>query len=333
MTSFTTSPSTSAQRALANCRYLRLSRIGVVVSSALRQSLTRVLKQRVPAVHRGLSLLRTTAEVMAANARRIRHLEAKVEALELNTGSSEVARRRVLELIALIRPIVPDTPLIRIGRSRADGGYVVHPDFAGIDHAISLGIADDVSADLDLVEKGCRVHCYDPTIAALPVLHSSLTFFQQGVSAQAASGMVTLSTTVERIADAGDLFLKCDIEGHEWGVFASTPIEVLQRFRQITMEMHGFDHLTDDAWWARTVAALSALNETHRPIHVHASNYFPPFARGGIAVPRILEVSYLRRDFCGDAPFGSFGLSPLDVAHDPDFPETDLAPLWNHLLD
>ena len=223
--------------------------------------------------------------------------------------------------------------LIRIGRSETDGGYLVHPDFAGVSHAISLGIADDVSADLDLVAKGCFVHCYDPTIAALPVRNACLTFFQQGVSAEPASDMVTLSTTVERVKDAGDLFLKCDIEGHEWGVFASTPVATLQRFRQITMEMHGFDQLTDDAWWARTESALRALAETHRPIHVHASNYFPPSTRGGIAVPRILEVSYLRRDCCEDAPFGAFGLSSLDVAHDPGFPETDLAPLWNHLLD
>jgi hypothetical protein len=189
-----------------------------------------------------------------------------------------------------------------------------------------------VSADLDLVALGMGVHCYDPTIDRFPSADPSLVFFREGVSSEPLSQMVTLDAAVDRFGNDDDIVLLCDIEFHEWRVFAQASEPLLQRFQQIAIEFHDLQLISDGSWWETAAQALTNLNRTHRVVHAHASNYFPTVLCGGIRVPPFVEITYVRRDLVPEATPAGFALSPLDAPHDRGFPETDLASLWNGYL-
>jgi hypothetical protein len=263
--------------------------------------------------------------------RELRHLETRLAALELSQAPDPRARERALQLIEYLRPYSFDGELGRFGRV-GTGGYLLADRLDGVHQALSLGISDDVSADLDLAARGVAVHCYDPTIARFPSTDPSLKFFSEGVSSEPTDQMVTLDTAVDRFGNRDDLVLLCDIEFHEWGVFANASEPLLMRFQQIAIEFHDLQLLSDDAWWEIAAQALSNLNRTHRVIHAHASNYFPTVLRGGIRIPPFVEITYLRRDLAPEASPTAYRLSTLDSPHDPGYAEIDLAPLWNDYL-
>ena len=69
---------------------------------------------------------------------------------------------------------------IRVGRDY-DGGYTMVNNFKSPKIAYSFGICDDVSWDLDMVNKGYDVYMYDHTIDALPMNHPSFHYFKLGI--------------------------------------------------------------------------------------------------------------------------------------------------------
>jgi hypothetical protein len=289
------------------------------------------LRLRYPRVFGLLGELRAVLADPRRKERELRHLETRLAALELTQVPDAQTRDRALALIDHLRPFAFDGELARFGRVGM-GGYLLADRLDGVRQALSLGISDDVSADLDLAARGLAVHCYDPTIDRFPSSDPSLTFFREGVSRASSAQMVTLGEAVDRFGNDDDLVLLCDIESHEWGVFADAPEPLLRRFRQIAVEFHDLNLISDDAWWETAVQALTNLNRTHRVIHGHASNYFPTVVCGGIRVPPYVEITYLRNDLLPDATPAAFRLSPLDSPHDPGYPETDLGSLWNDYL-
>jgi hypothetical protein len=296
------------------------------------QTARRLLRKLPRRVRAAASSLIYAAANQASNDRRIRHLEATVRSMQLTSGSHEIARERALALVNYLRSVAIESPLVRFGGD-GDGGYLLSSDLGGLRQALSLGIADDVSADLALASRGLSVHCYDPSIDHLPSRSPALTFFKQGVSSKPDSKMVNLERAVDRFRNDDDLILLCDIESHEWGVFAEASNDLLGRFQQIAVEFHDLDMITDDEWWKTASRALANLQRTHYVIHVHASNYFPTVPRGGIEIPRILEATYLRRDLAPNALESEFALSAIDSPHDSGYPEVDLGRLWNSLIE
>jgi hypothetical protein len=286
---------------------------------------------RYPRVFAALGEVRDVVADPRRLRRELRHLETRLAALEREQVPDPGTRDRVLALIEYLRPFAFDGELGRFGRVGM-GGYVLSNRLGGVRQALSLGISDDVSADLDLAARGLVVHGYDPTIDRFPSSDPSLTFFREGVSAESSAQMVTLDQAVDRFQNDDDLVLLCDIESHEWGVFANASDSLLRRFQQVAIEFHDLNLIGDDAWWETAEQALTNLNRTHRVIHAHASNYFPTVACGGIRVPPYVEITYLRSDLVPAAAPAAFRLSPLDSPHDRGYPETDLGALWNGYL-
>jgi hypothetical protein len=189
------------------------------------------------------------------------------------------------------------TGKIRIGAAK-DGGYVLLDDFAGTQSCLSLGVGRDVSFDLDLANRGIQIFQFDHTIEGPPVTHPNFTFHRERVAAVEgeAEGGVTIPSILvnSRIEDSG-LLMKMDIEGGEWPVFAELPADILQRFSQITCELHGFAHVHRDIWFERARLALSRLTEHFAVVHVHANNHGPMVVAGQTAFPNLLEVTFASR--------------------------------------
>lgn len=192
---------------------------------------------------------------------------------------------------------------IRIDNQHGDGGYVMIDDFTGITAALSLGIGDDISWDMEMSERGVEIYQFDHTVeapaavAANPRLH----FHRCGIAGRS-DPQQRLKTIGDILLDemasaSGDLILKIDIDGYEWDAFALMPDDVLARFRQICIEIH--NPLARPSQRTQRIRNMSVLQKLHRmfaPVHLHANNAGPVRHLFGRAVPKLLEITYIRRD-------------------------------------
>ncbi|MFA5322586.1 MAG: FkbM family methyltransferase, partial [Smithella sp.] len=151
----------------------------------------------------------------------------------------------VRQLYDLIRPqTYPGLKKLRVGNRWGDGGYVMVDDFSGIKAALSLGIGDEITWDVEMSGRGLDVFQFDHTVeppaevATNPRLH----FYKCGIASDTdpQQNLKTIENILaEEMADcSGDLILKIDVEGHEWETLARMSDEVLSRFRQICIEIH-----------------------------------------------------------------------------------------------
>ncbi len=169
-------------------------------------------------------------------------------------------------------------------------------DWEDVVGAVSVGIGGDVSWDLAIAERGIDVYQYDHTIHAPPASHPRFHFHSIGIGSgdSSDSRFRSLQQIVGDVPLDGDLVLKMDVEGAEWATLAKARNQVIERFSQIVIEVHGpLAGKTADRLHNQRV--LRRLRRTHQVVHVHANNYAPVESFEGILIPNVIEISYLRR--------------------------------------
>jgi hypothetical protein len=203
---------------------------------------------------------------------------------------------------------------IRIGRPK-DGGYVIFDtNLDKVAGLYSYGISDDVSFELDFVEK-YNVKCYmfDHTIDKLPNTHANFIFTKEPGNSTTILKHVNLTNP-----DKNNLFLKMDIEGHEWELFNNLSIDDMVNFEQIVIEMHNLQFLQNQYFGNMGItnekmeAVLSKINTYFYLGHIHGNNC------GGIKdIPNTVECTYIRKDLVPNTPSIETISYPIDIL---DFP-------------
>lgn len=229
----------------------------------------------------------------------------------------------------LVRPLGhPGMRKIRVGNTDGDGGYVMVDDFSGITAALSLGIGLDISWDLQMASMGIEIHQFDHTVEPPPGVEGNplLHFNRCGIAAEndPANRMRAIKEILatDLAAHPGDLILKIDIDGHEWEVFDGMPDEVLKRFRQICVEIHNpLARPAQRGCRRRNLRVLGRLHRLFAPVHLHANNAGPVREICGMSVPKLLEITYLRRDGQDYSESRDLFPGPLDVPNVPSFEE------------
>jgi hypothetical protein len=173
----------------------------------------------------------------------------------------------------------------RVGRDW-DGGYVMLDDFKGVTAAISAGVGDEASWDLEIAERNILVDQYDHTIKKPPVPHPYIEWFPVKMSPDERTLEVALKM-FWRVK--GDRVLKMDIEGGEWDVLIGVD---LSAFRQIVVEFHDLLTISDE----KLDRMAATMNAHHQLIHVHGNNYGICATDQIGDVPNVLEATYVRRD-------------------------------------
>jgi hypothetical protein len=203
-------------------------------------------------------------------------------------------------LKAALTPYAIPYPKVRIGRPY-DGGYVVfNHKLNDVTSTYSYGINDDVSFELKYTAySNSPIHMYDHTIHGLPDSHPQFRFKKEAGSCE---------NIVNHVTENGDrsarsLFLKMDIEGHEWDLFKNIPMNVLGGFQQIVVEFHnleflqnhcfGFINMTQD----EMAGVFERINSLFYLGHIHGNNC------GGIKeIPNTIECCYIRKDQVDQVP-------------------------------
>lgn len=223
--------------------------------------------------------------------------------------------------LARLRPQgCADRQKVRVGKAN-DGGYVMIDDFSDVGIAYSLGINNDVSWDLEIADRGVEIFQYDHTIDGLPEDHPRFHWQKTGIGPTSAPHL-SIETLPNLIAENGhsgrrDMILKCDIEGAEWGVLATMPHAVLDQFRQIVLETHGWERFANEDEATSFLSAIHQLTHNHCLVHVHANNYAPVAVVGGIPIPDVLEMTLMRRDTCRFEEFNGLFPQPIDQPCNP----------------
>jgi hypothetical protein len=214
----------------------------------------------------------------------------------LRAGSQDFSRELtgpLRDFVSLMKPMRPmGLRKIRVGRP-CDGGYVMVDDFQGILSALSVGVGDDVSWDLDIAARGIEVLQFDPTVDGPPAFNSLFHFERIGLGATSRAGFATLHELLSKVE--GTTIAKIDIEGDEWDVLASVGDDDLQRIRQLVVEFHSLERFVDKSWRAVAIRALTNVARHFQSVHIHGNNCLPFAVVGGMPIPRALEVTFLRR--------------------------------------
>lgn len=237
--------------------------------------------------------------------------------------------RALREAMALVRPMDAGHALVRLG-GPGDGGYLVPDDLEGIAACFSPGVAAQAAFEQDLARRGIPICLADASVTAPPPGCEGMAFERRFLGSHDAEPFTTLGAWVARRpeAAAGDLLLQMDIEGAEYEVIANVAPALLARFRIVVVEFHDLDCLAQPFAHRRIRAALEKLAGSFVPVHLHPNNYAGTARVRGLAIPRMLEATFLRRDRCRRLVPRTDFPHPLDRDNVPRKPPCPLPRAW-----
>jgi hypothetical protein len=237
----------------------------------------------------------------------------------------------IREALSLLTPWNVGVPLIRVGGSN-DGGYLIPDDNAGVGALFSPGVADTWSFELDLAANhDIRSYMIDGSIESPPSPHPLMSFEPLWLAGASSPGRISLNDWVFMNVPepSTDIALQMDIEGAEYEVLASVTDEILRRFRWAVVEYHGLDLLAYRPRARRRILpVLRKMSRVFDVVHVHANNCCGLSMMRGLVVPRVLEVTYLRRDRAQQHRSRVQLPHALDRDCMPEFPRLTLPPNW-----
>jgi hypothetical protein len=215
--------------------------------------------------------------------------------LKIERGPSHSKVREVAKLLA---PQPSPTPLIRVGGA-TDGAYLMPDDLEGVSALFSPGVAESSSFELELANLGIRCYLADFSVDSPPINHPLFEFDKLWIGTETNKNVsITLADWVEqKSVQNTDLILQMDIEGAEWSVLESLPLETLGRFRIIVIELHNLDAMmTNYLSIQRVESVFRKLNSEFVPVHIHANNCCGTFRYLGLEIPVAIELTLLRKD-------------------------------------
>ena len=210
---------------------------------------------------------------------------------------------------------------VRLGTKR-DGGYVIAniPDY---DCYISAGVGGDESFSNDIINHFniTEAHGFDGTINTLPLNSpKNMSFYKLNISTYQSKNTVNLERYINNF---NNIFLKMDIEGHEFPWLNSLSLDELNKFKQITIEFHGINDNSYGFNQSLKINVIQKLFKTHYIVHAHGNNH------AGVTnkIPDVIEITYVRKDIIGNVfEYNKINLpiQNLDFPNHPQLPEIDL---------
>lgn len=211
--------------------------------------------------------------------------------------TKQTPRTDVQDLINLLKPLDCGRELVRIGADH-DGGYLLPDDFEGIEFCFSPGVGPVAEFENHLATLGIKSFMADYSVDTLPVIRPEFTFDKMFVSANDTTTSFTLDTWREKYLHdyAGDLLLQMDIEGSEYEVLLSTPLQMLSRFRIMVIEFHFLEKLFDPFVFNLYRACFQKLMQSFHVSHIHPNNCCGSMGRFDIDIPRMMEITFYNKN-------------------------------------
>lgn len=228
---------------------------------------------------------------------------------------------RMRTLAGMLRVMETQRPLVRVGGAE-DGGYLIPDDLEGVEACFSPGVGGSSDFERAMLDRGIPSFLIDASVEKPKGLPKGISFEKLFLGAATRGNTVSLPDWVARHAPgSGDLVLQMDIEGAEYDVLATSPRDVLRRFRVLLVEFHRTHRALVPSGHRRLMGALESLVADFVPVHLHMNNARPFVRCGAYDMPRAFEMTFLRRDRAGRMRPSRAVPHPLDTPNVPGHPD------------
>lgn len=245
------------------------------------------------------------------------------------TLGTQANEGEVRALIARMRPVRTQFPLIRIG-GNGDGGYLVPDDLYGLQGCFSPGVAQTATFEKEMIDRGVPCFLADASVESAPISGPLVRFDKKYLGVVDDESTMTIDRWLELYTPDGnkDLLLQMDIEGWEWPVLLNASSESLRRFRVIVIELHDLDKLLDKIGFLIMGSVLDRLLREFFVVHNHPNNDGGLVRKRDIELPRVLEITFHRKDRATPQGHPTEFPHPLDRINDPSRPDIVLPLIW-----
>lgn len=238
---------------------------------------------------------------------------------------------QMLALISKLRPHKTRFNLIRLGREY-DGGYLLPNDLHGIAACFSPGVADSATFEMDILAKAnIPSHLADYSVNKPPMDFKPKSFTRKYIGTVNDDVYMTLDHWVqsqEASAPGQDLLLQMDIEGWEYPTLLNVSEDTLKKFRIIILEIHDIESWGNPNFYRIADACFSRLLQHFHVVHLHPNNFCGQLSMGGLTVPRVFELTLLRKDRSESLGYCDTFPHPLDAPNVPHYPDIKLPAYW-----
>lgn len=212
-------------------------------------------------------------------------------------------------------PVKVDKKLIRVG-AKGDGGYIIPDDLDGVEALFSPGVGSKQDFDFECANNGMKVFMADASVDGPVNNHENYIFTKKYIGAlDDNKEFMSIEEWLNsaNLKDNSELMLQMDIEGYEYEVIYSMPIKVMKKFRIMIIEFHQLDFLLNKFMFEKFKNAFLKILQTHYVVHIHPNNCCEPIVKDDIAIPPVLEFTFIRKDRVENKGFVMDFPSVLDV--------------------
>jgi hypothetical protein len=235
----------------------------------------------------------------------------------------------VRNLINRLHPLVTEYPLIRLGQ-HGDGGYLVPDDLEAVAACFSPGVGAGATFEMGMIERSIPCFLLDGSVDAAPIKGDLVHFTKKYLGVVDDDSTITLDHWVgANMPGNDDLLLQMDIEGGEWPILLNVSRATLRRFRIVIIEFHNLEKLMDKHAFVTIKSTFERLLQDFYVVHNHPNNAGCAVRYRSLNIPRVLEMTFIRKDRVATTKFAQVFPHPLDEPNDPDnFPDLRLPPDW-----
>lgn len=183
-----------------------------------------------------------------------------------------------------------------------DGGYVLF-DGLEYDYLISGGVDDTIKFEKEFMNKYDVAVCdlFDNSIDELPEANSEITFYKKSISNENSESSTNLKSFIRKHKN---VFVKMDIEGHEWKWLNSLEEDDFNNIKQMAIELHLFFEMSNgtniEELFIKRLMTVYNLNKYFYLMHVHANNCAPSFKYNNVEYPHVIECTYINKNVFKD---------------------------------
>lgn len=210
--------------------------------------------------------------------------------------SKTTERSKLLKFFKEVKPYITNHNLVRIGGGK-DGGYLVLNDFENIKYCFSPGVSGVANFENDLTEKGIKCFLADYSVEGPPIQNALFDFEKKFLGNKNDDINITLESWVNsKVSNDNELILQMDIEGSEYSVIYDCSHDFLKKFRIVIIEFHKLDLLFNKSGYELIDLTFSKLLNNFEVVHIHPNNNIKPINILDIAIPPVMEFTFLRKD-------------------------------------
>lgn len=275
-----------------------------------------------------------TSISMVANTKELINLSAALQYVKQFGIPETVLDEKIEEkdfytFLDLLKVVESETELIRVG-SPFDGGYVLPNIIPSIDACFSAGVEANSDFEFEIAKAGVATHLLDFSVDGPPDQHENFTFLRKYLTTQTSGeNYISIQDWVNEIEPSSEnLLLKMDIEGEEWRVLEKADSLFLRKFRVIVVEFHAWDRIADRWAFELMKRTIEKLRVDFDIVNVHPNNYADNMEIFSVKFPKVLELSFFRRDPTLPKRKQSKSSSPLNSRNNPNTSELELDEFW-----